>query len=290
MVCVCVVALVMLVRQRGGGSKSGASETRSDSSARTHDPARAESSRRSASFRGGVELIPAGAPPSRSASETSPEPLGPTPEVGYFTNDDVPVRERQQTMTRLARERPAEAVGVLDKLGKGASVVILWAIPGLARSRDPVATRYLTKATGHEGTQVRCAAICALAEATPDEAVPIIDGIMTSDELQEAADRDEIRETCIKALGETASSEALPVLTRELRGMIESDASKESDDFLELGSLLVEAVSNVGDSRGAEILTAYADELQADLSGDPRWRRYQMLKIVEARETAEELR
>ena len=81
-----------------------------------------------------------------------------------------------------------------------------------------------------------------------------------------------------------SSSEALPVLAEELQWVSEREVLSD------YGLDLIEAVADVGDSRGAGMLDQYADTVQGKLSGEPVVRRAQMWQIVMARTKAGELR
>jgi hypothetical protein len=56
------------------------------------------------------------------------------------------------------------------------------------------------------------------------------------------------------------------------------------------GAALIEAVADIGDSRGAVMLEEYADELRGKLAGDPLIRRGQSMLVAEALRNADELR
>jgi hypothetical protein len=60
--------------------------------------------------------------------------------------------------------------------------------------------------------------------------------------------------------------------------------------MLGYGENLIEAVADIGDSRGAGMLEGYADELRGKLAGDPVIRRGQILQMAKALRKAEELR
>jgi hypothetical protein len=158
----------------------------------------------------------------------------------------------------------------------------------VVRALGPVkleaAAGYVAEALGDEDPVVVCAAVAAWAELLGEEAVGDIGKLLEANRIRQEGPRDEVAVACVKALGGLMSSEALPVLEQELQWVVQREARPV------YGLDLIEAVVDIGDSRGMGMLEQYADALQGKLSGAPMVRREQMWQIAQARLKAADLR
>jgi HEAT repeat protein len=158
------------------------------------------------------------------------------------------------------------------------------AVRALGRTRSARSAEYVTGLLSDEDPAVIGAAIGALAALKGKEAIEEIAAILEKNRERNDDYREEIGRACVKALGEIGSSEALPVLEKELQWV------SRQEPMLGYGANLIEAVADIGDSRGAAMLEGYADELRGKLAGDPVIRRGQILQMAEALRKADDLR
>jgi HEAT repeat protein len=158
------------------------------------------------------------------------------------------------------------------------------AVRALGRTQSAKAAEYVASVLSDEDPAVMCAAIGAWAAMNGEAAIPDVAAILENNRNRSDGWQSEVGLACVMALGEIRSSEALPVLETEMQ-WVSQQKSK-----LGYGAALIEAVADIGDSRGAVMLEEYADELRGKLAGDPLIRRGQILLAAEALWKAEELR
>jgi hypothetical protein len=158
------------------------------------------------------------------------------------------------------------------------------AVRALGRTQSAKAAEYVASVLSDEDSVVMCAAIGAWAAMKGEAAIPDVAAILENNRNRSDGWRSEVGLACVMAMGEIRSSEALPVLEKEMQ-WVSQQKSK-----LGYGAALIEAVADIGDSRGAVMLEEYAEELRGKLAGDPLIRRGQMLLVAEALRKAGELR
>jgi HEAT repeat protein len=209
------------------------------------------------------------------------------------TREEAPAGARADTDPVQDRRREVEAwvasgteAGVEKAIAAAQAEPALReaAVRALGRSGSAKAAEYVAGLLSDEDPAVVCAAIGAWTAMKGEEAIPEIAAILEKNRERTDEYREEIGKACVKALGGIGSSEALPVLEKELQWV------SRQEPMLGYGENLIEAVADIGDSRGAKVLEGYADELRGKLAGDPVIRRGQILQMAEALRKAEELR
>jgi hypothetical protein len=158
------------------------------------------------------------------------------------------------------------------------------AVRALGRTQSAKAAEYVASVLSDEDPAMVCAAIGAWAAMKGEAAIPDVAAILENNRNRSDGWQSDVALACVMALGEIRSSEALPVLEKEMQ-WVSQQKSK-----LGYGAALIEAVADIGDSRGAVMLEEYADELRGKLAGDPLIRRGQMLLLSEALSKADVLR
>jgi HEAT repeat protein len=158
------------------------------------------------------------------------------------------------------------------------------AVRALGRTQSAKAAEYVASVLSDEDPVVMCAAIGAWAAMKGEAAIPDVAAILENNRNRSDGWQSEVGLACVMALGEIRSAEALPVLETEMQCV--------SQEKMMLGydGALIEAVADIGDSRGAVMLEEYADELRGKLAGDPLIRRGQSMLVAEALRNADELR
>ena len=158
------------------------------------------------------------------------------------------------------------------------------AVRALGRTQSAKAAEYVASVLSDEDPAMVCAAIGAWAAMKGEAAIPDVAAILENNRNRSDGWRSEVGLACVMAMGEIRSSEALPVLEKEMKWVSQQQTK------LGYGAALIEAVADIGDSRGAVMLEEYADELRGKLAGDPLIRRWQSLLVAEALWKADELR
>jgi hypothetical protein len=204
--------------------------------------------------------------------------------MALLRDEAASVDDRHAALEDVAKNEGAESVNALIGVAETNPALREHAIILLAKGKSDMAAAFLATQLTNEDERVVCRAVVGLAQIKGVDAIPSIGALAESNRALAGGPSDAIWESCAAALGETRSSEALPVLERELKWVGEGGA------HLEYGSQLIAALEQIGDSRAADMLHAYADHLQASLSGMPKIRQVQMVKIMETRKTAESLK
>jgi len=202
----------------------------------------------------------------------------------HVRNETDDLQDRCRAVEAWAASGTDEGAEKAIAAAKAESGLRETAVRALGRSGSARAAEYVASLFGDEDPAVVCAAIGAWAALKGEEAIPEIAKILEKNRNRNDECREEIGKACVKALGELGSSGALPVLEKELRWV------SQQDSMLGHGADVIEAVADIGDSRGAEMLEGYADELRGKLAGDPVVRRDQMLQMAEALRKADDLR
>ena len=158
------------------------------------------------------------------------------------------------------------------------------AVRALGRTQSAKAAEYVASVLSDEDPAVMCAAIGAWAAMKGEAAIPDVAAILENNRNRSDGWQSDVALACVMALGEIRSAEALPVLEKEMQGVSQQETN------LGYGTALIEAVADIGDSRGAVMLEEYAEDLRGKLAGDPLIRRGQILLVAEALWKAEELR
>lgn len=183
-----------------------------------------------------------------------------------------------------AKRGDEQAVNAIIGAAETNSAIREHAIILLGGMKSDLAAAYLATQVTNEDERIACRAVTELARSKGVDSIPHISAALLRNRTLEGGPSGEIWDSCAKALGETRCSEAMPVIERELKWVAEGGV------HLEYGSQLVDALERIGDSRAAAMLQSYADLLQASLSGMPKVRQVQMVKIMEARKAAETLK
>lgn len=204
--------------------------------------------------------------------------------LAYLRDETVPVEDRHSALGRLAGRVDEDAVNGLIGVAEADSRFREHALVLLAGAKSDLAAAFLTTQMTNEDERVVCRAVEGLAANKGADAIPAISNLAESNRHRPGGASDAVWASCAKALGEIRSSEALPVIERELKWV------GDGGGHMEYGSQLVAALELIGDSRAANVLQGYADQLQASLSGMPKVRQTQMVKIMEARNAAEGLK
>ena len=158
------------------------------------------------------------------------------------------------------------------------------AVRALGRTQSAKAAEYVASVLSDEDPAMVCAAIGAWAAMKGEAAIPDVAAILENNRNRSDGWQSDVGLACVMVLGEIRSSEALPVLEKEMKWVSQQQSK------LGYGAALIEAVADIGDSRGAVMLEEYADELRGKLAGDPLIRRWQILLEEEALWKADELR
>ena len=158
------------------------------------------------------------------------------------------------------------------------------AVRALGRTQSAKAAEYVASVLSDEDPAMVCAAIGAWAAMKGEAAIPDVAAILENNRNRSDGWQSDVALACVMALGEIRSAEALPVLEKEMQGVSQQETN------LGYGTALIEAVADIGDSRGAVMLEEYAEELRGKLAGDPLIRRGQILLVAEALWKADELR
>jgi hypothetical protein len=284
----CVLAALWLMRQEGArsvgvaGDRAGAKDiTRLSTGARGGSGDRVQRLRVSGREQGSShEEAPAetgvGAPQGQLA------PGEDSTTLSRAGND--PLRDQRRAVETWVAEGGEEGVARAIAAAKEDPALKEAVVRALGPVKLEAAAGYVAEALGDENAVVVCAAVAAWAELRGEEAVGDIGKLLEANRIRQEGSRDEVAVACVKALGGLMSSEALPVLEQELQWVVQREARPV------YGLDLIEAVVDIGDSRGMGMLEQYADALQGKLSGAPMVRREQMLQIGLARLKAADLR
>lgn len=283
----CVLAALWLMRQDGrsvgvAGDRAGTKDTaRLSTGARGGSGDRVQRRRVSGSEQGSShEETPAG--PGVGVPQGQLAPGEDSTTLSHAGND--PLRDPRRAVETWAAEGGEDGVARAIAAANEDPALKETVVRALGRVKSDAAAGYVAEALGDKDPAVVCAAVAAWAELRGEEAVGDIGKLLEANRIRQEGPRDEVAVACVKALGGLMSSEALPVLEQELQWVVQREEGPV------YGLDLIEAVVDIGDSRGTGMLEQYADTLQGKLSGAPMVRRYQMLQIAKARLKAADLR
>ncbi len=187
------------------------------------------------------------------------------------TSNDTPVlTNAMQTRCRevavLAESGTDAGVEQVIEAAKSEPALREIAVRALGRTKSDRAAQYVAAALQDEDPTVQCAAIGAWEAMKGEEAIPDIAKLLEENRERPDGCQVEVAEACVKALGATRSSEALPTLAKELQWVAQHAGALAS---IQYGNVVIDAVADIGDSRSATMLENHAEALQVKLSGKP---------------------
>jgi len=205
-------------------------------------------------------------------------------QVEHFKDPSVDENVCLRELEDLAARADAASIEILKALGSehtylnSAAVEMLGKVKGHADLAD-----YLRGKLTDPDPRVLSAAVQSMAQQQGVAAVGEIEKVIQDNRQRPDGFQDMVCAASVRALADTKSTAAIPVLDAELR---ETVGPILNHDY---GSQVVAALLAIGDSKAQPVLLAYADRLSEMLTrsdANPMGRAYIEAKIKEAREAA----
>lgn len=200
------------------------------------------------------------------------------PSVTRFADASIPMEKRVAELEQLGKDGSASAVQKLMSLGDTDTYMNYKAVESLGNVKTPEVATYLAGKTADKDPRMVSCAVQSLVRVQGAEAVTALAEVVAANRQRPDGYQDMVCSAGVKALGETASPKALPVLAEEL----EKTAGKTlSHDY---GSQVVAAMKTIPDTGGVPALEDYAARLRqqkAAMRDNPMGQRYLEGKIKE---------
>jgi hypothetical protein len=195
-----------------------------------------------------------------------------------------PLEERQKDLTEISRRQDASALAILKAAGDARVYLnhaAVEAIGNFAKSPEkPAAGAYLQGKLSDPDSQIASAAIRAYARLMGEASVPELAAALKNNRERPDGHQEIVCTAAVKALQDTGSAAAVPVLIAELA------RSDEKGWSLEYGSRVLDALRPTATPEGRTGAAGYAARLSARIPEDKLAKAYFEEKISEAQKVA----
>lgn len=201
----------------------------------------------------------------------------------YFADTNVPLKMRLAQVEMMGTNANPESVAILMVLGDEPIFVNYAAVEALGHVRSREVIEYVSGKLSAKDPKVVSAAVGSITMLLEDSAVPVLEETLDRNRHRDDGYQGMVCGACVKALGQTRSPLALPILKKELVAVLAHGSNYE------YGSEIVSAFGKVGMPGDSAALLAYSDALQEELakySDNPEGHAYISGKIKEAQDAA----
>lgn len=208
------------------------------------------------------------------------KPPGP---VEHFSDTRIPFERRLAEVQALGRKGDPASIRTLMQLGDAPIYINRYAVEALGQCPGAGADvrSYLAGKVNGSDALLAIAAIKALGQVASSAAIPALEQALRDNQTRPDGLQTLVCEAAVQQLGLTASPAAAPALIGQLRR-----AGTDAGWNLDYGSAVIHALRNMDSADGAQAIAAYADVLEARLPAEPMARAFYQRKIAEARGTA----